>query len=96
MRLFGTPRDTSALHAVLTHGTIDELDTVYRRRWVHYEFSGGTTLLNLALANRDPAPYWDVMDVVGFLPPPGVEIWLGPESRLRLEAHLVRVLDTLG
>jgi hypothetical protein len=57
MRLprLGTPSDTSALHAVLTHGTIDELDTVYRRRWVHYEFSGGTTLLNLALTNRDPA-----------------------------------------
>ncbi|GIM62705.1 hypothetical protein Pve01_92910 [Planomonospora venezuelensis] len=56
MRLFrpGTPRDTNALHAVLRRGTIDELDGVYKRSWVRYDYGGTTTLLNLALANPDP------------------------------------------
>ena len=48
-----TPRDTNALYAVLGRGTIDDLDEVYRRRWVHYEYSGAS-LLVLALGNRDP------------------------------------------
>ncbi len=36
--------------------------------------------------------YWDVMDVVGFLPPPGDEPFsTEPEQLRRLEAHLVEV-----
>ena len=56
MSLFkrGVPRDTNALYVVLTRGTIDELDDVYKRAWVRYEYSG-STLLNLALTNHDPA-----------------------------------------
>ena len=47
-----TPRDTSALYAVLTHGTLAELDRVYEPAWVNYDFESGTPL-GLALGNSD-------------------------------------------
>lgn len=46
------PRDTNALYAVLSHGTIDELDAVYEPAWVGFDFQG-ETLLCLALTNKD-------------------------------------------
>lgn len=37
--------------------------------------------------------YWDAMDIVGFLPPPGGRFFLDdPADRLRLERHLVAVV----
>lgn len=47
-----TPRDTNALHAALTHGTMEELDRVYEPAWVNFEFESGTPL-TLALGNSD-------------------------------------------
>lgn len=41
---------------------------------------------------REPQPYYDVMDVVGFLPPPGRESRLGAEQLALLEARLAAVL----
>jgi aminoglycoside phosphotransferase (APT) family kinase protein len=46
----------------------------------------------VAETGRQPAPYWDVLDVVGFLPSPGSELWFGVDGMRRLEAHLARVL----
>ena len=38
-------------------------------------------------------PYWDVMDIVGFLPPPGRKpMFDDPAQLARLEEHLTRVL----
>jgi aminoglycoside phosphotransferase (APT) family kinase protein len=49
--------------------------------------------LYAARCGREPAAYWDVMDVVGFLPPPGKPGFItDPEQRTRLEDHLVAVL----
>ncbi|WP_426245629.1 phosphotransferase family protein [Nocardioides sp. LHG3406-4] len=43
----------------------------------------------VALSGREPEPYWDVMDVVGFLPPPGGQGFItDPAERVRLEEHL--------
>ncbi|MBA8802298.1 aminoglycoside phosphotransferase (APT) family kinase protein [Nocardioides ginsengisegetis] len=45
-------------------------------------------------AGREPQPYFDVMDVVGFLPPPGREGFVTDAGeRLRLEERLVAVLE---
>ena len=46
------PRDTSALHAALTRGTLDHFETVYEPAWVHYRYEHDT-LLTLALTNAD-------------------------------------------
>ena len=46
------PRDTNALYAALTHGTLAELEKVYEPAWVNYEFESGTPL-TLALTNKD-------------------------------------------
>lgn len=46
----------------------------------------------VARTGREPQPYYDVMDVVGFLPPPGRELRLTPEQLPRLEAWLAVVL----
>jgi hypothetical protein len=46
------PRDTNALYAALTHGTLAELEKVYESAWVNYEFESGTPL-TLALTNKD-------------------------------------------
>lgn len=48
------PRDTSALHAALTHGTYEDFEKVYDQAWVGYEFEHDT-LLSLALSNDDSA-----------------------------------------
>jgi aminoglycoside phosphotransferase (APT) family kinase protein len=45
---------------------------------------------------RAPEPYFDVMDVVGFLPPPGRRIMLSPEQLPRLEQRLAAVLARCG
>ena len=46
---------------------------------------------------REPQPYFDVMDVVGFLPPPGREGFITDEDeRRRLEQRLRSVLRRLG
>jgi aminoglycoside phosphotransferase (APT) family kinase protein len=48
------------------------------------------------LTGREPAPYFDVMDVVGFLPPPGRRAFItGPAELRRLEQQLVSVLAAL-
>ncbi len=44
---------------------------------------------------REPQPFFDVMDVVGFLPPPGVQGFTDPEARKRLEARLESVMERL-
>jgi aminoglycoside phosphotransferase (APT) family kinase protein len=45
---------------------------------------------------REAQPYFDVMDVVGFLPPPGRTAFVtDPGEQARLEEHLVSVLDDL-
>lgn len=46
------PRDTNAMFAALTHGTLEELEKVYEPAWVNYEFESGTPLA-LALSNSD-------------------------------------------
>jgi len=49
------------------------------------------------LTGRQPEPYWDVLDVVGFLPDPGGRVMpLGADGWRRLEEHLARVLTELG
>jgi aminoglycoside phosphotransferase (APT) family kinase protein len=46
-----------------------------------------------ALSGREPQPYFDVMDVVGFLPPPDRRpIWSDPGMLIRLEERLAAVL----
>ena len=47
------------------------------------------------LTGVEPEPYWDVMDVVGFLPPPGRKpMFDDPAQLLRLEEHLVWALGS--
>ena len=51
----------------------------------------------VAETGRAPAPYWDVVDVVGFLPPPGGRSMLTTAAaQQRMEHHLARVLAELG
>lgn len=46
-----------------------------------------------ATTGQRPEPYWDVLDVVGFLPAPGGRVFaLGADGWRRLEGHLARVL----
>lgn len=41
----------------------------------------------------EPEPYWDVMDIVGFLPPPGrPPMFDDPTQLARLEEHLATIL----
>ncbi len=48
----------------------------------------------VARTGVEPQPYFDVMDVVGFLPPPGKPGFVTAYAeRQRLEQHLRRVLD---
>lgn len=50
-----------------------------------------------ATTGRRPEPYWDVLDVVGFLPSPGGRTMrLGDGGWRRLEEHLARVLADLA
>ena len=45
------------------------------------------------LTGREPQPYFDVMDIVGLLPPPGrVPFVSDPDEQRRLEEHLLTVL----
>ncbi|NYD59212.1 aminoglycoside phosphotransferase (APT) family kinase protein [Nocardioides marinisabuli] len=47
----------------------------------------------VARTGAEPQPYFDVMDVVGFLPPPGRSAWVTAHDECqRLEQHLRRVL----
>lgn len=51
----------------------------------------------VARTGREPQPYFDVMDIVGFLPPPGKEGFItAPDERRRLEERLSSVLQRLG
>ena len=44
--------------------------------------------------SRDPAPYWDLLDAVGFLPPPGVTHFSSDPARLaRLDDHLAMLVE---
>lgn len=45
------PRDTSALHAALTHGTLDDFLAVYEPAYVSYDGFSGASLLSLAVGN---------------------------------------------
>ena len=55
------------------------------------------TAAYVAETGRAPAPYWDVVDVVGFLPPPGGRSMLTTAAaQQRMEHHLARVLAELG
>ncbi len=50
-----------------------------------------------ARTGREPEPYFDVMDVVGFLPPPGRAGFLTADAdRRRLEERLRAVVDRIG
>jgi aminoglycoside phosphotransferase (APT) family kinase protein len=50
-----------------------------------------------AETGRSPEPYWDVVDVVGFLPTPGGPAVLSsPVAQQRTEHHLARVLERIG
>jgi aminoglycoside phosphotransferase (APT) family kinase protein len=50
----------------------------------------------LAVATVEPQPFYDVMDIVGFLPPPGKREFLtDADERSRLEARLQVVLSRL-
>lgn len=50
--------------------------------------------LYAAHTGREADHYWDVMDIVGFLPPPGkASMWTDPTRLARLEAHLGQTLD---
>ncbi len=52
------------------------------------------TAAYVAVSGRTPDPYWDVMDVVGFLPPPGGAGFItDPAERVRLEGHLAALLS---
>ena len=47
----------------------------------------------VARAGREPVPYFDVMDVVGFLPPPGrTSMITDPSQQRRLEERLVSLV----
>lgn len=47
----------------------------------------------VARTGREPQPYFDVMDLVGFLPPPGrPPVWSDPAMLVRLEERLAAVL----
>jgi aminoglycoside phosphotransferase (APT) family kinase protein len=47
----------------------------------------------VARTGREPAPYFDVMDVVGFLPPPGRDARItDPAQQRRLEERLVSLV----
>jgi aminoglycoside phosphotransferase (APT) family kinase protein len=51
----------------------------------------------VARTDREPQHYFDVMDVVGFLPPPGKEGFItAADERLRLEERLSSVLGRLS
>lgn len=46
---------------------------------------------------RAPEPWWEVLDIVGFLPPPGAAAFTSDPRRLaRLDEHLARTIDDLG
>lgn len=59
------PRDTSALYAALTHGTLDELKNAYEPPWVNYEYESGTPLETIAakftFSDVDLTPFYDVL-----------------------------------
>jgi aminoglycoside phosphotransferase (APT) family kinase protein len=47
----------------------------------------------VALADREPQHYFDVMDIVGFLPPPGAEPFIKTaDERRKLEGRLASVM----
>ena len=74
------------------------LDVAHCR--THLAFTHGTAVADRfaeayaeATARREPAPYWDVLDLVGWLPSPNrVAIVSGPDQQARLEEHLATVL----
>ncbi|MCR6030964.1 phosphotransferase [Nocardioides sp. zg-579] len=50
-----------------------------------------------ALTGRPREPYWEVVDTVGFLPPPGGEGWVtDPAERRRFEARLVAAVAAVA
>jgi aminoglycoside phosphotransferase (APT) family kinase protein len=74
------------------------LDVAHCR--THLAFTHGTAVADrfaeayAGLTGRDePAPYWDVLDLVGWLPSPSrVAIVSEPAQQARLEEHLLSVL----
>lgn len=61
------------------------------------EAAVGWSRAYVEVTGREAQPYFDVMDVVGLLPPPGKEGFLRlPQERARLEARLVGVLDSVA
>lgn len=60
------------------------------------EVAGRFAAAYVATTGRQPQPWFDVLDVVGFLPAPGGRVFpLGEGGWRRLEDHLARVLDDL-
>ncbi|MGN0065837.1 MAG: hypothetical protein ACI379_16500 [Nocardioides sp.] len=49
----GAPRDTNALYAALTHGTLGDLERVYEAKHANYDGFASGSLLELALTNPD-------------------------------------------
>lgn len=61
------------------------------------EAAAAFTAAYAGATGAEPQPYYDVMDVVGFLPPPGRAIFLPePRQRERLEDRLRVVMGRLG
>ena len=60
------------------------------------EVAGRFAAAYVSTTGRQPQPWFDVLDVVGFLPAPGGRAFpLGDAGWRRLEDHLARVLDDL-
>jgi aminoglycoside phosphotransferase (APT) family kinase protein len=87
-------------------GVVDWVETSWGPAWLdvahcrtHLAFTHGTAVADrfsdayAGLTGREPAPYWDVLDLVGWLPSPHrVPIVTDPAQQARLEEHLLSVL----
>ena len=87
-------------------GVVDWVETSWGPAWLdvahcrtHLAFTHGTAVADrfadayAGLTGREAAPYWDVLDLVGWLPSPNrVAIVSDPAQQARLEEHLLSVL----
>ncbi len=87
-------------------GVVDWVETSRGPAWLdvshcrtHLAFTHGTAVADRfadaysGLTGREPAPYWDVLDLVGWLPSPNrVPIVSEPAQQARFEEYLLSVL----
>ena len=89
----------------LITGVVDWVETSWGPAWLDVahcatnlalehgaELAGRFTGTYADLTGRAPAPYFEVMDIVGFLPPPGRASMITPGQQLRLEERLVSLV----